>query len=94
MSGLERLVASADALAPHHARGALVRVDGLDLLEVGEALAADDAARLRGWMAAGQVVRVDDATWQAWSAAAGDAFEVVIVQPFVLVRPMSAAEAP
>jgi hypothetical protein len=94
VSGLELLVASADTLAPHHARGALVRVDGLDLVEVGEALAADDAARLRGWMAAGQVARVDDATWRAWSALPGDAFELVIVQPFVLVRPMSGAEAP
>jgi hypothetical protein len=93
VSGLELLVASADALAPHHARGALVRVDGLDLLVVGEALAADDAARLRGWLATGQVARVDDATWRAWSALPGDAFELVIVQPFVLVRPLSASEA-
>ena len=38
--------------------------------------------------------RVDDATWRAWSALPGDAFELVIVQPFVLVRPMSGAEAP
>ena len=89
MSGpLERLTVSADALAPHHGRGALVHVYGLDLIEVADVLARDDAARLRAWMTVGRVTLVDDETWSAWSAREGARFEAVVVQPFVLVRPL------
>ncbi|MCB9763540.1 MAG: DUF2288 family protein [Alphaproteobacteria bacterium] len=77
-------------LAPHHQRGGLVCVDGaLDLVEVGVAVAQDDAGKVRSWMDAGQIVRVTDDQAGAW-AAQGQAFAFLIVQPFVLVTPIEA----
>ncbi|BES73630.1 DUF2288 domain-containing protein [Marinobacter nanhaiticus D15-8W] len=68
------------------ARGQVVFVsDKLDLLEVGEALAADDKARFEQWMADGQVGEVPPERAQAWYDAEADLWAVVIA-PWVLVQ--------
>ena len=73
-------------LQRHFARGAVIVVqEGLDLLAVAEAMARDETARLRDWLAAGQVRRVDDALARQW-APANPAFRAVVVAPWVLVQ--------
>lgn len=68
------------------ARGQVVLVsDTLDLLDVGEALAADDKARFEQWMSKGQVGEVPAERAQAWYDAEADLWAVVIA-PWVLVQ--------
>lgn len=68
------------------ARGVLVVVaPGLDLVEVAARMAEDDAAALRGWVDAGQVVRASDAHAERWEAAQ-QVFRAVVVAPWVLAQ--------
>jgi hypothetical protein len=75
-------------LRAHAARDALIVVaEGLDLLEVGAALAADDAPRVDAWIrsrAIGKPTAEDLARWPAEPLAM---FESLVVAPFVLIRP-------
>ena len=76
-------------LAPHLARGALVRVDpALDLIDVAAAFAKDRRETVAGWLAKGQVAVMDDdpdgRDWLATDAV----FWAVVVAPWVLVQPV------
>jgi hypothetical protein len=65
----------------------LVLVDGdLDLVDAGVALAENDVARVRGWLAAGRLRRPTAAELEAWCADPDALFELLIVRPFVLVQ--------
>lgn len=73
-------------LQTYYARGQVVFVsETLDLLEVGEALAADDKARFEQWMADGTVGEVPVVRAQAWYEAEAELWAVVIA-PWVLVQ--------
>lgn len=73
-------------LQTYFARGQVVFVsEKLDLLEVGEALAADDKARFEQWMADGAVGEVPVAHAQSWYEAETELWAVVIA-PWVLVQ--------
>jgi hypothetical protein len=75
-------------LAAHAARDALIVVaDGLDLLEVGAAVAADDTPRVEGWVRGGELRKPSAADLARWPADPAAVFESVIVAPFVLIRP-------
>ncbi len=69
-------------LRPHHAAGRLVFARGLDLIEVGVAVAEDDSARVGAWLADGALVQSTDVDLTTW----GDERRLVflIVQPFVI----------
>jgi hypothetical protein len=74
-------------LRAHALRDALVVVgEGLDLVEVGEALARDDAKKVEAWLAAGKLGKPSAADLATWAEATGAVFESLIVAPFVLVR--------
>ncbi len=75
-------------LRAHAARDALIVVaDDLDLLDVGVAVASDDAARVEAWIK-GQKLRKPSAEDLArWPADPAAMFESLPVQPFVLIRP-------
>ena len=77
------------ALEPHARREGLFLVrEGLDLPEVAAAVAADDQAKVKAWIDDGSIRRptLDEVT--AW-AQDPVAFYAVIVQPFVLCRPIT-----
>jgi len=78
-------------LAAHAARDALIVVEeGLDVLEVGVAVASDDKVRVATWIERSAVRKptaLELATWRADPVAR---FTSLIVAPFVIVRPMRA----
>ena len=73
-------------LQRHFARGVLIAVAAdLDLVEVAARIAGDDTGALREWMDSGRVARATDEHARRWEAA-GQAFEAVVVAPWVLAR--------
>ncbi|MFT3772207.1 MAG: DUF2288 domain-containing protein [Minicystis sp.] len=75
-------------LAAHAARDALIVVaDDLDLLDVGVAVATDDAPRVERWIADQRIKKPSTDDLARWSAEPAAMFESLIVQPFVLIRP-------
>jgi hypothetical protein len=82
-------------LRAHSARDALILVGGdLDLLDVGVAIATDDAARVAAWIAAGLVSKPSAGDLAAMAAEEHDVFVSLIVQPFVLVKPKRPLKPP
>ena len=76
------------------ARGVLIRVDAdLDLVRVAGCFARDEAAMIKGWMAAGQVAPVSVEEALAWSTMAGQ-FWAVVAAPFVLAQPIPVRTPP
>ena len=74
-------------LAAHAKRGGLVLVDpSLDLLAVAVAVASDDSASVRAWMAADRLAKPTEAQISGWEGDPDDRFTVVIVQPYVLAQ--------
>lgn len=77
----------------HLARDAVILVDAsLDLLDVGEAIARDDKARVAKWIEAGLVGKPSLDKLEAWAKISGSAWTALVVQPFVLVREGLTAE--
>ncbi len=74
-------------LRAHLTRGAVIVVDrSLDLLEVGEAVARDDKARVAAWIDAGLIGKPSLETIERWSKISGPAWVSLVVQPFVLLH--------
>ena len=79
-------------LESHAKRGVLILVDPtLELLEVALAVSRDDAVQVNGWMAAGQLTKPDHNAITAYESGPGAFFQFVVVQPFVLARPLDVA---
>lgn len=74
-------------LAPHAARDALIVVHpSLDLLQVGEAIATDNAPLVGKWMSGGLVRKPTKEELERWNQATQTlVFATLIVQPFVLI---------
>jgi hypothetical protein len=79
-------------LQRHFARGVVIVVAAsLDWLDVGLAMAQDDAGRLAEWMVQGVVFKANDECARRWSVDQTP-LRAVVVAPWVLVqelRPMS-----
>ena len=76
-----------DYLEPHFKSGALLYVDpSLELKEVGEALVADDKAKVEGWLKGGDLLRPSQPHADHW-ASGGEQFRALVVSPFVLMQP-------
>lgn len=74
-------------LGPHLARDVVIVVaPSLALLDVGEAIAQDDTARVDAWVQEGLVGKPTLDALERWSRASGPFADAVVVQPFVLVR--------
>lgn len=74
-------------LRPHHEQGRLYAVAAdLDLADVALAVARDDSAAVRGWLAAGTLAKPDATQLAQWNADPTRPLNMVIVQPFVLVQ--------
>ncbi|MFT3925520.1 MAG: DUF2288 family protein [Myxococcales bacterium] len=87
----EVMAVSWSDLVPQFARGALLLLAGsLDLLEVAEAIASDDRARVERWLSEGGLRRASDDDARELSEAGGSTrFQCVIVQPWVLAQVIS-----
>jgi hypothetical protein len=84
----------ASDLAAHLRRdGVLVVAAGLDLLTCAEALATDDASRVREWVTAGSLRKASEGERAQWPGEADGTWMAVVVQPFVLVQRLNGAEA-
>ena len=73
-------------LAPWFARGDTLQVaDGLDLVAVATALAADEAATVKAWLAAGQLGPVPADQAARWHEQDASVWAVVVL-PWILVQ--------
>ena len=74
------------ALQPWFAKGDTLQVaKGVDLVAVATALAADDAAAVKGWLDAGQLGPVSAEQASAWFEASAEVWAVVVL-PWILVQ--------
>lgn len=74
-------------LRAHLSRDAVIVVSPtLDLLDVGEAVAKDDKAKVEAWIQAGLIGKPTLEMLEHWATRSGDAWTALVVQPFVLVR--------
>lgn len=74
-------------LRPHHQRDALwVVAAGLDLEIVATALARDNAAAVRAWLADDSLCKPKQEQLDRWENHPEQPLAMLIVQPFVLVQ--------
>jgi len=79
--------ASWDSLQPHAKRDALIIVaTGLDIVEVGCAIAHDQTESVQKWIQQGQLQKPSANQLSLWNAQPTKAFNTLIVQPYVLVQ--------
>ena len=75
------------SLAPHQTRGdLLVAGPSLDLMEVGQAIANDQASKVKEWLNANLLFRPQDDQIKSWELIEEEIFNFVIVKPFVIVQ--------
>lgn len=77
-------------LVPHQKRDALIWVDAmLELAEVGERLAADDAATVQAWLASHMIAKPSLDQLEEWNRQPERLFDMLVVNPFVLIQEIS-----
>jgi hypothetical protein len=81
-------------LRPHQERGAVIVVaPALELAAAAGRIADDDAAAVKGWIAAGLLTKPGLEQIAAWNAEPGKRFRLLIVQPYVLIQDLPADAA-
>lgn len=74
-------------LMPHAERDAVVVVDkGLDLLDVGVAIASDDVSSVQHWIVEQLIYKPSPEQKQDWNVNHKKRFNALIVSPYVLVQ--------
>lgn len=74
-------------LLPHLSRDAVVIVHkGLDLVEVGVAIATDQTPAVERWIGEQLITKPTKPQIEDWSRAEDKRFRALIVQPYVLVQ--------
>lgn len=74
-------------LKAHLERDGLVIVSQeLELAEVGQKVAADDAAPIRSWIEAGKLSKPTAGQITQWNAEEGKRFKLLIVSPYILIQ--------
>lgn len=74
-------------LRAHLERGGIIIVGpALDIAEVGLALALDDSATVRGWIAEQKLTKPSAAQIAAWDRQESKRFQSLIVSPYVLIQ--------
>ncbi len=74
-------------LRAHVERDAVIVVsEGLDLVDVGVAVASNDVEEVDGWINAGQMAKPTPEDLARWPLDATLRFSSVIVKPYVLIR--------
>ncbi|BAQ64287.1 DUF2288 domain-containing protein [Geminocystis sp. NIES-3709] len=73
-------------LIPHAQRDALIIVDrGLDLIEVGCAIAEDKTELVQRWISEQLIQKPSTQQLSLWNGDETQKFNTIIVQPFVLI---------
>lgn len=81
-----------DWLIPHAKRDAIIIVTaGLDLLEVGVAIASDNTAKVEVWISEALIAKPSAEQMGEWNSDRTRRFDTLIVQPYVLVQEKAAA---
>lgn len=76
-----------DWLIPHAQRDAIIVVaDGLDLLDVGEAIASDNIPSVQNWIDEQLLVKPTPEQLGIWNSDRTKRFNALIVEPYVLVQ--------
>lgn len=76
-----------EILEPHYKSEALLWVDpSLDLTAVGEAIAKDEAEKVKGWKESGDLVTPSAPHAFHWEESEAR-FRALVVSPFVLIQP-------
>lgn len=84
-SGLDE--AEWDWLKPHAQRDCLIVVaPGLNLLDVGVAIASDDVSSVQHWISEQMIYKPSLNQMADWQAKESQRFNALIVQPYVLVQ--------
>ncbi|MCK6589669.1 MAG: DUF2288 domain-containing protein [Polyangiaceae bacterium] len=80
-------------LHAHAARDSVIIVaEELDLLDVGEAMAANDVPAVSAWISAGMLTKPSAADLASWPLSPQIRFRSVIVAPYVLIHRPSPPE--
>jgi hypothetical protein len=90
---LESMVGPAEwqTLLPHAARDSLVVVNpGLDLVEVGVAVATDNVPSVQRWSSEALITKPTVTQLENWERDRSRQFQVLIVQPYVLIQDTAA----
>ena len=78
---------AADALLPHHRRGALlILATGVDILDAAEAIATDDATTVAAMISDGTLSKPSLGQLADWCVDVEQRFQFVIVQPYVVAQ--------
>jgi hypothetical protein len=78
-------------LIPHAKRDSLILVNHrLNLLEVGVAVAKDNATLVNQWISEGLLAKPTQQQLSLWNDLPEQKFNTIIVQPFVLISQLSA----
>lgn len=76
-----------DWLVPHAKRDVVIVVTpGLDLLDVGVAIASDDTLSVQRWISEQLLHKPFPEQLAAWNSDQAKTFQALIVQPYVLVQ--------
>lgn len=76
-------------LKPHAERSALIIVDqNLDLVEVGYAIAQDNAKVVQNWISEQLIQKPTAQQLDIWNENENQMFKTIIVNPFVLISPI------
>ncbi len=82
-------------LLPHAERSAVVMVTpGLDLLEVGLAIANDNVATVQHWISEQLIYKPSHEQVESWNQTPEQHFLALIVQPYVLVQELVPSFSP
>jgi hypothetical protein len=78
-------------IIPHCQRDAAIVVyEGLDIVEAGVAIAQDNVAQVQVWIEEQLLQKPTAQQLSLWNQDPEQLFSVLIVQPYVLIRPLSA----
>jgi hypothetical protein len=76
-----------DWLSPHARRDSLIIVEpGLDMADVGVAIANDDVSRVQHWIEENLIHKPSPAQLLDWNLNQSKRFKALIVQPYVLIQ--------
>jgi hypothetical protein len=80
-----------EALIPHSRRDSIIFVhEGLDLVQVGVAIAQDDTAQVQVWIAEQLIQKPTPQQLSEWNQDPTRSFSTLIIQPYVLISPSGA----
>jgi hypothetical protein len=83
-----------DWLIPHVQRDAVIVVaQGLDLLDVGVAIASDQVSSVQQWIDEQLIAKPSNTQMGIWNGDRTKRFQTLIIQPYVLVQEMPVSES-